>query len=196
MKKILLATALLVLTGSSLAQAKMTPSGTSGVINVPTGSVRSIGHISLGGQAGEDGNFVGANFSLLPGLEVAASRVNVKHGDSHNVFSSKLQILPETAVSPALAVGVEDIGDQIDRVGYVAITKNLPWSVKAHGGVGTGRLKNGFIALEKELKSFTLELEYDGHDFNYGAAIPLGKFLQGEVGVRSKNAFAGVNFTF
>lgn len=195
-KNVVVLSALALLSLSQVSEAKILQSGTSGVINVPSASVRSIGHVSVGVQGTEDGNFVAANVALVPGVEVAASHVNPKHADAFNEFSAKLQFLPETAATPGVAIGVEDVSDKSDRAGYAVASKSLPWGLKAHAGVGTGRFKNGFAALEKSFKLFDVALEYDGHDFNYGASVPFGKFLQAEVGVRSKAAFAGVNFTF
>lgn len=184
------------------ASAKILPSGTSGVINVPTASVRSMGHFSLGGQYTENGNFAGGNIAILPFVEVAYTRWQPKHGSNFNVFSGKVQVLPGTLATPSIAVGVEDIGNKLDRSGYVVVTKDVPWGLKAHAGYGTDRFKRGFVALEKQFKisgpnlNLTLEAEYDGYDFNYGAAVPLGKFLQAEVGKRSQDLFAGVSWTF
>jgi len=185
-----------------IAAAKVLPSGTSGIINVPSAQVRMLGHFSLGGQWTENGSFAGGNLAVLPGLEAAYSRWHPKHGSDLNIVSGKLQFLPETLGTPAIAVGVEDIGNKIDRSAYVVATKAGPWGLKGHVGYGTDRFKRGFVALEKQFKvsgpdvNLDLELEYDGYDFNYGAALPLGKFLQAEVGKRSGDLFAGVSWTF
>jgi hypothetical protein len=199
-KKIIFLTMFTMVGVMGSCQAKMLPSGTSGVINVPTAHVRSIGHVSIGAQGTENGNFVAANLAIIPGVEVAATHWNPKHGDALNMYSAKLEFLPETAASPALAVGVEDVTDKSERAGYVVATKDIPWGLRVHAGAGTGRFKKGFVALEKDIKFVNLNLslaaEYDGHHFNYGAAVPLAKFLQAEVGVRSKDVYAGVNFTF
>jgi len=203
MKKQVLFFTMLALVGTmGTCQAKLLPSGTSGVINVPSAHVRSMGHVSVGYQWTDDGYFVAANAALIRGLEVAASHIEPNHGDEKNVFSAKLEFLPETMASPAVAIGVEDATDQFKRVGYVVASKDAPWGLRLHAGVGTERLKNGFVALEKQFKlnsadlNLSLAAEYDGKHFNYGAALPLGKFLQGEVGVRSKTMYAGVSCTF
>ena len=67
--------------------------------------------------------------------------------------------------------------------------------------MGTGdQYKHGFYAVEKETKFLGLSMnlmgEYDGSHFNYGAAVPVGKFIQTEVGVRDKHLYGGMNLTF
>ena len=201
-KKILLLTVLTIVSAMGTCQAKLLPSGTFGVINVPSAHVRSMGHVSAGWQWTDDGYFVAANAAVIRGIEVAASHIKPNSGDEKNVFSAKLEFLPETMGTPALAIGVEDATDQFKRAGYVVASKEAPWGLRLHAGVGTERFKHGFVALEKQFKlnsanlNLSLAAEYDGDNFNYGASLPLGKFLQAEVGVRSKNMFAGVNCTF
>lgn len=56
--------------------------------------------------------------------------------------------------------------------------------------------------MEKQFKvnsdvlNLSLALEYDGHHFNYGAALPVGKLVQAEIGMRSNDFYAGINCTF
>ena len=118
------------------------------------------------------------------------------------MLSAKYQLIAESVLTPAVAVGIEDIGDKLDRAGYVAATKEGPWGFRGHVGIGTGRFQNGFIAMEKQFKvnsdvlNLSLALEYDGHHFNYGAALPVGKLVQAEIGMRSNDFYAGINCTF
>ncbi len=183
-------------------EAKILLSSISGVINVPSAHVRNIGEFSVMAQQTETGNVLGVNAVVLPSLEVAYSRFNPKHESDFNMLSAKYQLIPESVLTPAVAVGIEDIGDKLDRAGYVAATKEGPWGFRGHIGIGTGRFQNGFIAMEKQFKvnsdvlNLSLALEYDGHHFNYGAALPLGKLVQAEIGMRSNDFYAGVNCTF
>jgi len=183
-------------------EAKMLLSSISGVINVPSAHVRNIGEFSVMAQQTEDGNVLGVNAAVLPNLEVAYSRFNPKHESNFNMLSAKYQLIPESVLTPAVAVGIEDIGDKLDRAGYVAVTKEGPWGFRGHVGIGTGRFQNGFIAMEKQFKvnsdvlNLSLALEYDGHHFNYGATLPVGKLVQAEIGMRSNDLYAGVNCTF
>ncbi len=183
-------------------EAKILLSSTSGVINVPSANVRSLGHVSFIAQYTEDVTALGANAAVLPGVEIAYSRLNPKHGDDFNMYSAKYQFMPETVTTPAVAVGLEDFGDKVDRSAYVVATKEGPWGFRAHAGVGTGRFQNGFVAMEKQFKvnsevfNLSLASEYDGHNFNYGATVPLGKMAQAEIGMRSNDLYVGVKSTF
>jgi len=183
-------------------EAKILLSSISGVINVPSAHVRTMGAFSLMGQQTEDGHVLGINAAVLPDLEIAYSRFSPKHEGDFNMVSAKYQLLSESVLSPALAIGVEDIGDKLERSGYVVATKEGPWGFRGHLGIGTGRFQNGFIAMEKQFKvnsdilNLSLALEYDGHHFNYGATLPVGKLVQAEVGMRSNDLYAGINCTF
>lgn len=183
-------------------EAKILPSSTSGIINVPSASVGSMGHVALMGQYTEDFTTLGGNVAVLPGLEVAYSRFSPKHGGDFNMYSAKYQFVPETIATPAVAIGVEDFGDEVERSSYVVATKEGPWGIRGHVGVGTGRFSNGFLAMEKQFKvnseafNLSLALEYDGHDFNYAATVPLGKMAQAEVGMRSNDLYVGIKSTF
>lgn len=202
MKKQLTAALLCALSALPLvAEAKVIPSGTSGVINAPSGYVRLPGHVSGGLDWTKEGRNVRGNISLPLGIEIAGSHVDTKHDGSYGTVSAKLQVLRETPVTPAIAIGVEDIADNQNRRGYVAVSKALFAGWKVNAGVGTGdQYKHGFYAVEKETKLLGLSMnlmgEYDGSHFNYGAAVPVGKFIQTEVGVRDKHLYGGMNLTF
>lgn len=183
-------------------EAKILLSAVSGVINVPTANVRSLGHVDFMAQYTDDTTALGGNLTVLPGLEVAYSRFSPKHEDDFNMYSAKYQFMPETVTTPAVAVGLEDFGDEVDRSAYVVATKEGPWGFRGHAGVGTGRFKNGFVAMEKQFKvnsdvfNLSLALEYDGHNFNYAATVPLGKLASAEVGMRSNDLYVGVKSNF
>jgi hypothetical protein len=183
-------------------EAKILLSSISGVINVPSAHVGTMGTFSLMAQQTEDGPVFGVNAAVLPSLEVAYSRFSPKHEDDFNMVSAKYQLLSESVLTPAVAVGIEDIGDKLERAGYVVATKEGPWGFRGHVGIGTGRFQNGFVAMEKQFKvnsdvlNLSLALEYDGHNFNYGVALPVGKLVQAEIGMRSNDLYAGINCTF
>ena len=183
-------------------EARTLPSGTSGVINTPSAHVRSMGHVGVTFQYTEDYTALGGNVAVMPGLEVAYSRWSPDGDGDFNMYSAKFMILPETVASPALAVGIEDATDERDRSGYAVISKAAPWGLKLHAGTGTGRFRDGFVALEKQFKlnsnilNLGLAVEYDGEDVNYGIFVPVGKLMQAEVGSRGEKLYAAVHGTF
>lgn len=182
------------------AEAKITPSGTSGIINTPSAFVRHAGHFSIGYDMTKDDKTLHGNIALPLGLEVAGAQVDPKHGDNYSMVSGKWRLLQDTPFTPAIAIGGDDLGNEKDRRGYVVISKALPYGFKIHGGIGTDQYKHGFGALEKDFKiggqALTLMGEYDGSHFNYGASIPLAKFTTAEVGVRTHHLYGSLNFTF
>lgn len=195
----------LLLAGCSLlpltAEAKLTPLGSSGVINTPNGYVRLPGHVSGGYDMTKDDRRVRANVSLPLGIEISGARINPKHGETYSVVNAKWQVIREMPFVPAIAIGGEDLGKEKHRVGYVAASKALPGGFKLHGGVGTGaQYKHGFGGVEKDVSllgiGMNLKGEYDGSHFNYGAELPVGKFLDAEVGVRDHHLYGGLDLTF
>ena len=201
MEKKIFAAMLAVLAAVPLAaEAKTTPSGTSGVINTPSAYVRRPGHLSIGYDLTKDDHNLRGNVALPLGLEVAGSRVDPKHGDIYSTVSAKWNLIPETPVTPAVAIGGEALGNQVDRRGYIVVSKALPLGFRIHGGIGTDQYKHGFGALEKDIKvgtqAMTVMGEYDGSHFNYGASLPLAKFTTAEIGVRTHHLYGSLNFTF
>ena len=63
------------LAGVPLAcEARTLASGSSGVINVPSAHVRSMGHAAVTYQYTEDYKVIAGNIAVLPGLEIAYGR--------------------------------------------------------------------------------------------------------------------------
>jgi hypothetical protein len=182
------------------AEAKTTPSGVSGVINTPSAYTGHVGRLSIGYDMTKDEQNLRGNVTLPLGLQVAGSRVDPKHGDVYSTVSAKWNLIKETPVTPAIAIGGDDLGNEKDRRGYIVASKALPYGIRIHGGIGTDQYKHGFGALEKDIKlgsqSMTLMGEYDGSHFNYGASLPLAKFTTAEIGVRTHHLYGNLNFTF
>jgi hypothetical protein len=182
------------------AEAKISPSGTSGIINTPSAFVRRPGHISIGYDMTKEDKILHGNLALPLGLEVAGAQVDPKHDNNYSMVSAKWNVLPSTPATPAIAIGGDDLGNEKDRRGYVVASMALPMGFKIHAGVGTDQYKHGFGALEKDFKigsqALTLMGEYDGSHFNYGASLPLAKFTTAEIGVRSHHLYGSLNFTF
>lgn len=105
--------------------------------------------------------------------------------DSVDAISAQVSVIPETSFTPAVAVGVRDIGDETDFSNalydgtsfYLAASKSIPVTggvpflfqdVTVHGGIGTNSLKGLFFGVEGTLP-FGLRIngEYDTDDFNY-----------------------------
>ncbi|UQT38997.1 YjbH domain-containing protein [Acidaminococcus intestini] len=155
MKKTVATLAILTLASAMplAAEAKITPNGTSGIINTPSAFVRLPGHVSVGYDMTKDGQILHGNVALPLGLEVAGARFDPKDSDIYSTVSAKWELLRETPVTPAIAIGGDDLGDEKDRRGYVVVSKALPFGFKIHGGIGTDQYKRDLVPLKRTSSS-------------------------------------------
>ncbi|HIU63852.1 MAG TPA: YjbH domain-containing protein [Candidatus Avacidaminococcus intestinavium] len=203
LKKMLKLTAVLVvLCPFGNGEAKTLATGMSGVINTPSAYVRSMGHFGLTYQYTNDYRAWGGNIAVLPSLEISYSHWEPEGASDFDLVNAKFMVLPETVASPAVSIGVEDLTDERRRSGFVALSKAGPWGLALHAGVGTGRYRDGYIALEKQFKlnsdvlNLGVALEYDGEDMNYGLFVPVGKLVRAEAGMRNEKFYAALHGTF
>lgn len=130
----------------------------------------------------------------LSRLEVESAWFSESGAKNLNAISAQAAVLPETSFTPALAIGVRDIGNQTNAVDnlyggrafYLAASKAIPFTsnlpllqeVKAHAGVGTGSLSGFFFGAETGVGKLHLAAEYDTSKFNYAATfnvLPIAK---------------------
>lgn len=125
-----LALALLILAVPSFAAQSFLGSF-SGNIVTPDAVVAPLGtwevsfHDFIDVVAGEDLTSFGVIYGLAENLEVGLAALD--NGDSEIAFSGKLGIVTETSTTPAVLVGVFDIGSTVadDASFYVALSKNI-----------------------------------------------------------------------
>lgn len=125
MKKTVATLAILTLASAMplAAEAKITPNGTSGIINTPSAFVRLPGHVSVGYDMTKDGQILHGNVALPLGLEVAGARFDPKDSDIYSTVSAKWELLRETPVTPAIGHWRRRPGDEKDRRGYVVVSR-------------------------------------------------------------------------
>lgn len=111
------------------------------------------GHVSVGYDMTKDGQILHGNVALPLGLEVAGARFDPKDSDIYSTVSAKWELLRETPVTPAIAIGGDDLGDEKDRRGYVVVSKALPFGFKIHGGIGTDQYKRDLVPLKRTSSS-------------------------------------------
>lgn len=128
-------------------------------------------------------------------LEVEGAWFSNFGPENVQAYGVQVSVLPETSFTPALAVGVRDIGDEASpfnslyngRSFYAALSKGIPFSdgipflqdVKFHGGVGTGSLSGVFFGAEAAIPGgIHLAGEYDTEDFNFSAAYGFARIAQ------------------
>ena len=191
------------------AYAAPSLSGSTGMIRVPTADSLRLGQFSAGYYYGRDQGTAVAALGLPAGLEVSAA-VPWNHGvpDQWNV-NAKFNLTPEALLIPALAIGVEDIGDQTRRSFYGVMSKALPFGLRLHVGAGTGRFEGLFGAVEKVLNPTSIRkkttgfpvtsliVEMDGYKMNYAARLRLAHGLRLDAGWlgRDERVFLGLSYT-
>ena len=84
---------------------------------------------------------------------MAGARFDPKDSDIYSTVSAKWELLRETPVTPAIAIGGDDLGDEKDRRGYVVVSKALPFGFKIHGGIGTDQYKRDLVPLKRTSSS-------------------------------------------
>ena len=115
-----------------------------------------------------------------------------------NAVSAQISVLPETSFTPAVALGVRDIGDKTKtdaadslydgRSFYAAASKGLSFvalglpfvsDLKVHAGIGTGSLSGVFFGAEVAVSGrLHLAAEYDTHNVNLAARYNVAPIAQ------------------
>jgi hypothetical protein len=183
------------------AQASVNSQGIDGLINVPSAYVRQPWKAGVGYFCASGDSLLAGNLSVPGGVELAYKYRLGERGFHSGNYSVKIALLQEKILSPALAVGAEDLTGENRRAGYLAMSKQGPWGVRLHLGAKTAG--GFFYGLERQIKLrgdlrkmlpfmplFTLMLEYDGHNFNYGA------YARNSRGVRIDLAWRGLDNKF
>ena len=172
--------------------ATATPSflGYTGLVNIPTADSLSMGEYNAaaffaGGDGGNDTVIAAGNLGIIAGLEGGVAYVNPDEGSDELLLNAKWRIRSEGTVMPAIAVGMADIGDQIDSTPYLVLSKGLApvgrkiLNPQVHVGVGDGLLDGFFAGASVDIaKTTTLMAEYDGRDVNFGARFAISPELR------------------
>ncbi|MCX6377313.1 MAG: hypothetical protein NTU88_14980, partial [Armatimonadetes bacterium] len=139
------------------------PAAADRLILIPTGTTLTTGQVR-GEYAGhESKQAYWAAVGILR-LEVEGAWFKGFGAGNANALSAQVGVLPETSFTPAIGLGVRDIGDKTDdqtalyagRSFYLAASKSVPLSggeamlqeLKVHVGIGTGSLKGVFFGAE------------------------------------------------
>ncbi|MDO8684188.1 MAG: hypothetical protein Q7N50_11975 [Armatimonadota bacterium] len=146
------------------------------IIFTPTGSLLDKGSIKAEAAFGPSDVVIDRFYWVNVGLGKleleGMRRVEALTGEEHDIISAELGILPETLLTPALGVGVRDIGDEIERGYYAAVTKTVPvidkipffsTDIKLHAGYGIDGFEGFFAGAEVGLPmKLRIAAEYDG----------------------------------
>jgi hypothetical protein len=207
-KKILCGISCVLLLSSAPVLAAPSVNGSTGLINNPSADVLREGEFSLGYYHLKDGGVGIFNTNLLPKLELGVAGFRYDGQDNKNYVNAKFSIVPETVLTPGLAVGVEDISGADKRSAYAVASKALPLGFRIHAGVGDGRFNGVFAGIEKTINpvsvitgsnafpATTLIAEYDGKNMNYGARMSIIPGLKLDAGWRNHDGYFGVSYTY
>ncbi len=136
------------------------------------------------------------DYGLIPDLEIGLSVMDFdyegsgwKYDETYITLRGKFRLLRETASAPALAVGIQDIGEEdLDVSPYLVISKNLGPDLDVEGylGVGGGEIDGIFGGLSKtfnispaqrgnnNLSKIQLILEFDSDNLNLASRFHIG----------------------
>jgi hypothetical protein len=174
--------------------------GTTGNIDTPSSDVLRPGQYHLGWYHLNEKNKVVFGVNLMKRLEMSASQQ-----DEKTQVNLKYAIREEGVLTPGLAIGIDDISDVRARSAYVVTSKGLPWGIRVHAGIGSGRYDGPFGAIEKRLMPKTAGgrfpdtsfcIERVDHKMNYGLRLSLSPGLKAEVGLRDGKNFVGLTYNY
>lgn len=208
MKQPLVLLSFLILFSITVA-ANAAPSieGSTGLINIPSADTLREGQFSLGYYNLKDSGTGNFNMNLIDRLEVGVAGFHYDSKKNDYYLNAKLSLVPETVLTPGLAIGVMDAADKKEQSAYAVVSKGLPLGFRLHAGIGNGRYDRGFAALEKTVNPIhiltgnnvfpatTLIAEYDGRKFNYGARMSVLPGLKVDAGRRNDAFYIGASFT-
>lgn len=207
MKKIILAAVCATLMATATAAAAPSINGSTGLINTPSADVLREGQFSLGYYNTNDGGVGVFNTNLAKNLEIGVAGFRYDNESNKNYLNAKFSLLPESVLSPGLAIGIEDAAGKTDRSYYAVASKGLPLGFRIHAGVGNGRYDGVFAGIEKTINpvsiltgnstfpATTLIAEYDGRDMNYGVRMSIIPGLKLDAGWRHDKTYVGMTFT-
>ena len=209
-KALLLLAGIAFLSGLPTVHAAPSMSGATGMIRIPTADTLRPGQFSAGYFYWQDHSTAVATVGLPVGMEVSAAAPWHKGVSGAWTVNAKIGLAQEGLLLPAIAVGVEDFGEQTQRSYYAAVSKALPFGVRVHVGAGTGRFRGLFGALEKVLNPTSLRqkkhsgfpvtsliVEMDGKKMNYGARLRLAQGLRLDTGWlgQEQRVYLGLTYT-
>lgn len=168
------------------------------VIQTPTADVLEPGDLRLEGQTqnlDKDSAHLyrldlGLQGSFERSLELQVSYYDRSQSSATTEVGLEKQVIPETTLIPAIAVGVQDLTNTsgTGRTFYAAASKMVPLSdtlplpihdIHLNAGIGNGYYSGPFMGASAKLPlGLGVEAENDNHGFNYGASWQLGGMLK------------------
>jgi hypothetical protein len=212
-RRVLIGVAVLV-TVTLCASAWASPSllGPTGLLKIPSADVLGMSEFAVGitgvsADAHGDQTILYGTIGLLPDLELGVTRYDIEDAKTETTLNGKLRVLGPLPGEVTLAVGMDDITDQLDRSIYVVASHTLGAGIltrfgqvtspQVHVGIGGGRLDGLFAGISTTVeRRVGLMAEYDGNDFNFGARLPVAPHLEGTIAVLDGLDDVGLGLSF
>jgi hypothetical protein len=153
--------------------------GGTGLLDMPTGMMAPDGHLVLSASYQQDIQHYNLTFQALPWLETSFRYSGLQHYNIDypvywdRAFAIKARLFQETDITPAIAVGINDlVGTGIYSSEYIVATKNFG-SLQASVGIGWGRLgtanpfRNPFSLISKSFNDRTTGFTGLGGEFSF-----------------------------
>ncbi len=184
--------------------AALSPQGSTGLINTPTADLAIADSIHISAYGFHGGWSRSAAFGAANRWEIGAAHIRNADGAPYTSIQIKYALRREGVLTPGLAAGMEDAFDERERSFYLAASKGLPFGMRLHVGIGSGRYDGVFASLEKRLipgvrgafPTTDFIMESDGHRMNYGVRLALRTNLKLQTGLRGSDAFFGISGSF
>ena len=176
------------------AFASPSTTGSTGMIRIPTADILQTGHFAAGYYYWQDHGTAVAALGLPAGIEVSAAAPWYNGVSSQWNVNAKINLTQESLLTPGISVGIEDLGGQRQQSFYGVVSKALPFGLRVHLGIGNGRFRGAFGAVEKVLNPQSVRkknagfpvtsiiVEMDGRKMNYGARMRLARGLRLDAG--------------
>lgn len=195
---------LLIFTGSVQAAPSLT--GSTGMIDNPSADVLREGQVSAGYYHVVEGNQIAFTAHVAPQTEVGAV-VYREGGGEQTSLNAKFSLRQERVDTPAIAIGLEGITGNRETSWYAVASKSLPFGIRLHAGVGSGRFNGLFGGVEKRLNSLSvlpgkylpsaaLMAEFDGRQMNYGLRFAVAPGVKLDGGWRRHGRYFGISYTY
>jgi hypothetical protein len=154
--------------------------GGTGLVDMPTADMAPDGHLILNASYLQDTQHYNLTFQALPWLETSFRYSGLQHYNPEypvywdRAFAIKARLFQETAITPAIAVGINDlVGTGIYSGEYIVASKTFG-SVEATLGMGWGRLasmgsfRNPLSLISKSFDKRAVGTAGLGGEFSFG----------------------------
>ena len=174
--------------------------GNTELVMVPSADTLRTQQFELGFHAMTDGPWFGEfHLGIAPGFEVGVDAIE----DNDLGLRLKYRFLEETKDTPALAVGINDVGRD-DVSPYIVASMRFPKTfIRWHLGLGGGWYDGLFLGLSTDLNTISsgkkgtpisLMLEVVNGDLNAGAGINFAPGWKLDVGIVSQELLLGLTY--